>query len=259
MDERTLRRATEPFFTTKGIGKGTGLGLSMVHGLAEQSGGTLILKSKPGVGTTAELWLPAADPGSIAALPAAALVPEPVNEQFIGPLSVLVVDDDPLVLSNTGAMLEDLGHSVTTAASGDAALRELRTRRFDLLLTDHAMPSMTGAQLIREIGNAYPDMGVIIATGFAELPEDASVITRLRKPYSQNDLAEALGGAGEGAGSMGRVSIVPTARKRPRIWPNDKGDTTRLAHITPSMRFIKSHPHLCASAFLKSWNAAPRS
>jgi CheY-like chemotaxis protein len=193
MDERPLPRATEPFFTTKGIGKGTGLGLSMVHGLAEQSGGTLILKSKPGVGTTAELWLPAADPASIEALPAAAPVPEPVNEQFIGPLSVLVVDDDPLVLSNTGAMLEDLGHSVTTAASGDAALRELRTRRFDLLLTDHAMPRMTGAQLIREIGNAYPDMGVIVATGFAELPDNASMITRLRKPYSQNDLAEALG------------------------------------------------------------------
>ena len=123
MDERTLRRATEPFFTTKGVGKGTGLGLSMVHGLAEQSGGTLILKSKPGVGTTAELWLPAADTASIKALPAAAPMPEPVNDQFIGPLSVLVVDDDPLVLSNTGAMLEDLGHSVTTAASADAALR----------------------------------------------------------------------------------------------------------------------------------------
>jgi len=152
MDERTLRRATEPFFTTKGVGKGTGLGLSMVHGLADQSGGTLILKSKPGVGTTAELWLPAADPASIEALPAAAPMPEPVNDQFIGPLSVLVVDDDPLVLSNTGAMLEDLGHSVTTAASADAALGELRTRRFDLLLTDHAMPRMTGAQLIREIG-----------------------------------------------------------------------------------------------------------
>jgi CheY-like chemotaxis protein len=192
MDERTLRRATEPFFTTKGVGKGTGLGLSMVHGLAEQSGGTLILKSKPGLGTTAELWLPAADTASTKALLVGAATPAPISDPPTGPLSVLVVDDDPLVLSNTGAMLADLGHSVTTAASADAAFGELRTRRFDLLLTDHAMPRMTGAQLIREIGNEYPDMGVIIATGFAELPDDVSMITRLRKPYSQDDLSEAL-------------------------------------------------------------------
>jgi CheY-like chemotaxis protein len=145
MDERTLRRATEPFFTTKGVGKGTGLGLSMVHGLAEQSGGKLILKSKPGFGTLAELWLPAADDPSTVAPKI-----ESANDQFTGSLSVLVVDDDPLVLSNTVAMLEDLGHRVTTASSADDAFGQLRTERFDLLLTDHAMPRMTGAQLIRE-------------------------------------------------------------------------------------------------------------
>jgi signal transduction histidine kinase len=190
MDERTLRRATEPFFTTKGIGKGTGLGLSMVHGLAEQSGGTLVLKSKPGVGTTAELWLPAAAAASVEAAPAPMYTP--ANDTITGPLSVLVVDDDPLVLSNTAAMLDDLGHSVRTAASADAALVELRARRFDLLLTDHAMPRMTGAQLIRAIGSTYPGMSIIIATGFADFPEDLSTITRLRKPYTQHDLSEAL-------------------------------------------------------------------
>ena len=93
---------------------------------------------------------------STKALLVGAATPAPISDPPTGPLSVLVVDDDPLVLSNTGAMLADLGHSVTTAASADAAFGELRTRCFDLLLTDHAMPRMTGAQLIREIGNAYP-------------------------------------------------------------------------------------------------------
>jgi DNA-binding NtrC family response regulator len=117
---------------------------------------------------------------------------------------VLVVDDDPLVLSNAGAMLEDLRHRVTIAASADAALRELRTRRFDLLLTDHAMPRTTGAQLIRENGSEHPHMGVIIATGFAELPDDVSILTRLRKPYSQDDLAEALERSGRNLERTGK-------------------------------------------------------
>ena len=80
MNEATLKRATEPFFTTKGVGKGTGLGLSMVHGLAQQSGGTLTLKSQPGKGTTAEIWLPAIEPdqtGQARPLPAA--IAQPVS------------------------------------------------------------------------------------------------------------------------------------------------------------------------------------
>jgi CheY-like chemotaxis protein len=107
-------------------------------------------------------------------------------------LNVLVVDDDPLVLSNTGAMLEDLGHNATMTASGEAALAELRRRRFDVMLTDHAMPHMTGAQLVREVGTAYPHMAIIIATGFADLPDHVSALTRLGKPYAQADLVEAL-------------------------------------------------------------------
>jgi PAS domain S-box-containing protein len=190
MDERTLKRATEPFFTTKGVGKGTGLGLSMVQGMAEQSGGRLTLISEVGRGTTAELWLPAAVTTDIA--------PRHVPNQIQAamrprrPLKVLVVDDDPLVLSNAAAMLEDLGHSVAVASSGEAALRILLTERFDLLLTDYAMPQMTGAQLIRELHAGYPRMAIIIATGFGELPDDVSVMTRLRKPYSQSDLADAI-------------------------------------------------------------------
>ncbi|MGA7185531.1 MAG: PAS domain S-box protein, partial [Pseudolabrys sp.] len=112
MDEETLGRATEPFFTTKGVGKGTGLGLSMVHGFAEQSGGRLILHSQKDRGTTAELWLPVAKASAQPVNPAQAAPAKTVR-----PLTILAVDDDALVLMNTVSMLEDLGHAVFEAYS----------------------------------------------------------------------------------------------------------------------------------------------
>src|SRR3954470_19389920 len=120
MDETTLRRAMEPFFTTKGLGKGTGLGLSMVHGLAEQSGGKLILRSRKGEGTRAEIWLPVAEAREAGE---AAHAAEPASlRPALKRLSVMVVDDDPLVLMNTAALLEDLGHEVIEASCGQQAL-----------------------------------------------------------------------------------------------------------------------------------------
>ncbi len=114
MNEETLRRATEPFFTTKAPGRGTGLGLSMVHGLAEQFGGRFTLESEVGRGTVAQLWLPVAE---VKSQPAAPPRREVAVESAL-PLSILAVDDDPLVLTNTAAMLEDLGHTCYPAASG---------------------------------------------------------------------------------------------------------------------------------------------
>ncbi|WP_348630121.1 ATP-binding protein [Mesorhizobium sp. M7A.F.Ca.US.006.01.1.1] len=104
MDEETLARATEPFFTTKGVGKGTGLGLSMVHGMTEQMGGCLVLKSSRGTGTTAELWLPIATASSEFARGPDVLAEEAIETAS---LRILAVDDDALVLLNTAAMLED--------------------------------------------------------------------------------------------------------------------------------------------------------
>lgn len=190
MDEQTLARAAEPFFTTKGVGKGTGLGLSMVHGFAEQSGGRLILKSTKGVGTTAELWLPVADANSVRVES-----PEEVSFPALKPLTVLVVDDDPLVLMNTSAMLEDLGHAVLEATSGDQARRILRRsgETIDLVITDQMMPGMSGAQLIAALGTDHPDLPVILASGFAELPEEEFAgRVRLGKPFKQAELARAL-------------------------------------------------------------------
>jgi CheY-like chemotaxis protein len=192
MDEETLKRAAEPFFTTKGIGKGTGLGLSMIHGFAEQSEGRLVLKSVKGKGTTAELWLPVADqvvqPGP---------EPEPLaprQKRASRKLCVLVVDDDPLVLMNTAAMLEDLGHEVLEAISGEQALRMLRRGNgVDLVITDQLMPGMTGSQLIAVIRSERPELPIILATGYSEFQTatDASV-PRLAKPFVQADLARAI-------------------------------------------------------------------
>ncbi|MDR7037645.1 PAS domain S-box-containing protein [Methylobacterium sp. BE186] len=190
MDEETLTRAAEPFFTTKGVGKGTGLGLSMVHGFAEQLGGRLILTSTKGQGTVAELWLPEAGAGGLRDV-----VPEAdPSLKPLQPLTMLVVDDDPLVLMNTSAMLEDLGHAVVEAASGPQALRVLaRSRSVDLVITDQMMPGMTGAQLIEAIRAEHPALPVILASGYSELPEDGLAgHVRLSKPFGQADLARAL-------------------------------------------------------------------
>jgi PAS domain S-box-containing protein len=189
MDAETLARAAEPFYTTKGIGKGTGLGLSMVHGLAEQSGGRLNIRSRPCEGTIVELWLPQALADQPQLLPVAA----EAELENGPPLVVLAVDDDSLVLINTVAMLEDLGHRVFPAVSAKDALATLRRERVDLVITDYAMPQMTGLQLAEAIKADHPDLPVILATGYAELsPGTESRLPRLSKPFLQRDLAAAL-------------------------------------------------------------------
>jgi PAS domain S-box-containing protein len=196
MDAETLGRATEPFYTTKGVGKGTGLGLSMVHGLAEQSGGRLNIRSRVGEGTVVELWLPQAQPADLAqAIPAEA----DAEIENGAPLVILAVDDDSLVLINTVAMLEDLGHQVFPAASAKDALATLRRQTVDLVITDYAMPQMTGLQLAEAIKAVHADLPVILATGYAELPPGTeSRLPRLSKPFLQRDLAAAIRHVKEG-------------------------------------------------------------
>ena len=187
MDDATLKRATEPFFTSKGVGKGTGLGLSMVHGLAAQSGGTLRINSEFGVGTTVEMWLPTTNQDAESGRKATP--PSPVEPAQ--PYRILLVDDDFLVMAGTAAMLEDLGHRVIEASSGARALDALRAgAKVDMVITDYAMPEMTGAQLAREIRHNWPHLPIIMATGYAELPdEEVSNYRVLNKPFQQHELA----------------------------------------------------------------------
>lgn len=190
MDAATLKRAIEPFYSTKGIGKGTGLGLSMVHGLAAQSGGALHLSSTPGFGTTAELWLPIADqPARPSQLPADESV------EASRPLEILLIDDEELVRIGTADMLADLGHQVTHVASGPHALSRLRSQRFDLLITDYLMPGMNGIEVAREARQLRPEMPVLLITGFADLAtEVVPEITRLAKPFRRSDLSRTING-----------------------------------------------------------------
>ena len=188
MDEATLRRSVEPFYSTKGVGKGTGLGLSMIHGLAAQSGGALELASVIGKGTTCDLWLPATQ------MEAPGRVEVPDDEPMGGAiLSVLVVDDEELVRHGTVEMLGAMGHSVVQAASGAAGLALLRTQDFDLVVTDYLMPGMSGVEFAREARRSIPELPVLLVTGFADLAESAaSDVVRLAKPFRQNELARAV-------------------------------------------------------------------
>jgi len=211
MDETTLKRATEPFFTTKGTGKGTGLGLSMVHGFVVQSGGAIDIRSAIGSGTTVQLWLPATE--------SAALDPSETTPRRKGKgkraYRVLVVDDDPLVSSGTAGMLEDLGHSVLEAASGNAALELLRSEPpFDLVITDHAMPGMSGTELARQLRQTWPTLPVLLVTGYAELPNGENPgLPRLAKPYRQEELGACIVELIENGSIASNVVALDRARR----------------------------------------------
>jgi signal transduction histidine kinase len=196
MDEQTLKRATEPFFTTKGVGKGTGLGLPMVHGLMAQSGGTMQLESQVGKGTAVRLWFPVDRDGVV---PSTSSEPE-VRAPAQFSCRVMVVDDDALILSSTAAMLEDLGHIVIEASSGVSALEILRAEaKVDVVVTDHAMPHMTGLELAAIIREQWPWVPIILASGYAELPQrDDFPLPRLAKPYGQSELASCIANVIEG-------------------------------------------------------------
>jgi PAS domain S-box-containing protein len=188
MTPEVLAKAIEPFFSTKGIGKGTGLGLSMVHGLAAQLGGALRLSSRPGAGTTVELWLPVAE---TEAMHDPSTGEEAPSARQAG--VALVVDDEELVRASTADMLEDLGFRVVQAASAAEAMQLLDGGAYvDVLVTDHLMSGMTGTQLAYAVRERRPELRVLIISGYAEVEGIAPDLPRLTKPFRQVDLATAL-------------------------------------------------------------------
>ncbi len=188
MDEITRARAIEPFFSTKGIGKGTGLGLSMVHGLALQLGGALTIRSRPGLGTNVELWLPQSDtPPDAVAPPSSKSAAVPVRG------TALLVDDEEFVRLSTANMLSDLGYRVIEAASAEGALQVAeRGEIFDILITDHLMPGMTGTSLAQQLRTKWPHLPVLVVSGYAEDDGVAADLPRLSKPFRAGELATAL-------------------------------------------------------------------
>lgn len=190
MDEAVLARAIEPFFSTKGVGKGTGLGLSMVHGLATQLGGSLSISSKPGLGTNVELWLPVSDTATMTSQ----TTPDS-NEPSQATGTALLVDDDDMVRMSTADMLVELGFSVLEASSAEQALKIVDSGQpFDLLITDHLMPGMTGVDLSHAVRACRPGTPVLIISGFAEAEGIAPDLPRLTKPFRQAELAATISG-----------------------------------------------------------------
>lgn len=192
MDEATLARAVEPFYSTKGVGKGTGLGLSMAHGLASQLGGALTLRSTVGVGTNIELWLPR---GSAQQESAEATPASPTLQ--VGRGVVLLVDDEDVVRLSTADMLIDLGYSVVEAASAEEALRHLE-RGLDpaIVVTDHLMPGMSGTDLAMRLKEDRASARVLIVSGYAETEGVALDLPRLTKPFKSSELAASLAALG---------------------------------------------------------------
>jgi len=195
MDTDTLARACDPFFTTKESGKGSGLGLSMVRDMATQSGGGLYVSSEPGLGTTMMIYLPRAlsAPREEAFQPVKA-----VQEQSGG--VVLLVDDDDLVRAGAAAVMEAFGYHVLEAESGTQALRILHgCTTIDAMVTDYAMPGMSGAALVEEVLRVLPDLPVLMMTGYSERPEEVIRATCIQKPFEATELAAQLAALISGA------------------------------------------------------------
>ena len=196
MDEATLARAVEPFFTTKGVGRGTGLGLSSVQGLAVQSGGAFELASIVGQGTTATLWLPvSSEPvGMDAVVEPAGLSPD--GRRAV----VLLIDDEEVVRHATAEMLAEAGYGVIQAGGAADALELLNGGvEIEAVVTDYAMPGQTGAELARQLRTLRPELPILLITGYAAIAEDEiDDLPRLAKPFRQAELAAAVAEVLEG-------------------------------------------------------------
>ena len=195
MSKDVAAKAIEPFFSTKGIGRGTGLGLSMVHGLASQLGGSLKIDSQPGKGTTVEVWLPQSDQLSVATTDSAAGVDtaHPFWMTPRGPCRALLVDDEALVRASAADMLTELGFEVVEASSAEEALDLLASDgHFDVLVTDHLMPGMSGADLGYEVRKRWPLIRTVVISGYAEAEGIGQDLVRLNKPFRQSELAKVL-------------------------------------------------------------------
>ncbi len=189
MDEQTRQRAIEPFFSTKGIGKGTGLGLSMAHGLASQLGGRLTIDSTPGAGTTIHLWLP------VGSHPGATSEDEDTTVSITGDNrgTALVVDDEDSVRMCTSDALEDMGYRIVEASSAEEALRALDDGLTPaVLVTDHLMPGMTGAELARTVRARLPETAIVIVSGYTSMADFDPGLTILSKPFRQHELAASV-------------------------------------------------------------------
>ena len=188
MDEATRTMALEPFFTTKGDGSGTGLGLSMVHGVVQELGGVIGIASEPGAGTQVSLWLPITHDVE-AQRPAPRIANVAMEVEGIA----VVVDDHNLVRRGTAAMLREEGYKVVEVESAEACLVRLKEGlRPALLITDHVMPGMTGLDLVHRVADLYPQVPILLVSGYDGLDATPADIVRMTKPFRQHELQAAI-------------------------------------------------------------------
>ena len=199
-----LEKVLEPFFTTKELGKGSGLGLPMVYGFARQSNGAFRISSELGRGTTAELLIPRAPESASLNIISASRDEKQVARRAV-PLRILLVDDHPEVRTTTAAMLAELGHSVIEAENGRDALLALGNGEpcCDVLISDYAMPHLSGTEFVRQARELFPHVPAIIITGYAEadaVRDRPDSVEILLKPFKEVTLQQALARAcGQGA------------------------------------------------------------
>ena len=201
MDDETAQRIFDPFFTTKGLGKGTGLGLSVVKGIIESLNGVIVVDSKPDAGTTFRVFLPVT---AGVALQHAEPLPPVVSDHAE---RIFLVDDEPQVLSVGRRALESLGYEVSAHGSPQAALEafDADPQRWQMVITDFAMPGMNGVELARRIRARRPDIPIILCTGFGgavdvTAAKSVGIARVIHKPFQRRELSEAVEGAlGKGA------------------------------------------------------------
>lgn len=193
IEPAVLERIFDPFFTTRGVGEGTGLGLSLVHGIVADLAGAIDVKSVVGEGTSFEIWLPTTSEVAKPTGESSRELPGGHGE------TVLIVDDEPMLVRLTEEMLAGLGYEPIGFESSEAALKAFRAepQRFDVVLSDESMPDLVGSALAREIRFTRPDVPILLMTGHARtaLADQASAIgvnEVLHKPLSRTELADAL-------------------------------------------------------------------
>ncbi|MBA1275528.1 ATP-binding protein [Stutzerimonas azotifigens] len=193
-------RAFEPFFTTKQASNASGLGLSMVYGFVKQSGGHVTLQSEVDKGTTVVVLLPRneVEAESTSAKSSAAAIPAEeaaVADESAG-LKVLFVEDDPTLRMLTGEVMMELGHEVSLSESAEDALARLENERFDVLFTDVGLAGMSGIELVRKVQERYPQLSVVIASGYAVDPrqEGLKPLHTMLKPYDIHRVRDMLAG-----------------------------------------------------------------
>ncbi len=194
MEPTTMERIFDAFYTTKAVGEGTGLGLSMVHGIMRSHGGAVTVESTPGAGSSFALFFPIPE---LPPVPAPA--PEPHAAVQVASLRVLLVDDEPMLVALGTRMLARLGHETTAFQDPRAALEALRANPagFDFLITDYAMPRMTGTELTRAVLAIRPDLPVVLVTGRISeddrrLLEPSGIRELILKPFGMDQLARAI-------------------------------------------------------------------